>query len=193
MKFDELQVIWDSQTSQPTFTIDLDTLRSRVAHEARRAERGVTCSELGMVAISAGLAFYLAWDPILHGRRMVHLFGAFLMLCVSGWMLRLRKNRLWSARGFEPTLVGDVDRAIAEIDHHIAMERTFQWWFLLPALVIVLIDFASGDELRPLTQIPIVAVGFLISYFVVRASLRCVHGPKKRDLESLRAKLTEAD
>lgn len=91
--------------------------------------------------------------------------------------------------GFEPSLLGDLNRALSQVDHHISLARRFQWWFLLPALLVLLLDLALFCDSKPVWNWPVTAVGLAVGTRLARIDLQCVHLPNKSDLESLRTKL----
>ena len=99
-----------------------------------------------------------------------------------------RRNR---EHGFGPSLLGDLDRALSQVDYHIARARTFHWWFMLPAFVIILVSFVTAEPAKSPWLWLGIAACFAASNFLVRWELRCTHLPRKRDLEALRSKLLD--
>jgi hypothetical protein len=101
-----------------------------------------------------------------------------------------RLRRRSGATQFEASLRGDLERALAQVQYHMDMARTFQWWFLLPAAIILLVDMSYGPGEPSLSSIATAIVGFSAAMLLARFDIRCVHLPNYRDLESLRTKLT---
>lgn len=191
MDFEEMQVIWDSQKERPMYALDLNALHASVKRKGRRIAWNVNAFELGLTAISVVTATILAAEPILEGTDLHKLFGAGLMLAVAAYVLVGRVRRRARERDTGSSLVGDLEHAISQVDYLIARVRTFQWWFILPAFLFIALKFALAYDTKPawvwLSFLLIMALG----YSMARLELRCLHLPKKRDLEALRAKLTD--
>lgn len=193
MDFEEMQVIWDSQKTQRMVAVDLDALHTIVKRRGRRIERGVNAMEIGMLAVCAATAALLAAEPLLEGTDRDQLFGAGLLLAVAAWILRGRLRRRKGDHDFEPSLLGDLERALSQVDYHISRARTFHWWFLLPAFLITLLGFVLSYPPASLWTWLAILACFAVSIFLVRLELRCTHLPRKRELEALRAKLLDVE
>jgi hypothetical protein len=191
MEFEEMQVIWDSQTEQPMYALDVDAMHRKIKRKARKIERSINLNEIGLMVICIFTALELLREPVLEQTDYHHIFGSAVMLCVAVWMLVKRLARLKMHTQFDSTLTGDLDRAIAESKAHLLLARTFHLWFLLPAASIMLVSFIAKSENRN----PVVVLGLSLSMVlaigVVHLGIRCVHNPEQRDLQALRDTLTQ--
>ena len=191
MDFEEMQVIWDTQKERRMVVLDLDALHTIVKRKARRIELGVNAMEIGMILISVATAAILAAKPIHQGTGEEKYFEAGLLLLVGAWILVGRLRRRNREQDRDPSLLGDLDRALSQVDYHISRAKTFPVWFMLPSSLILLVSFVRTHE----TKSPWIWVGslaaFALSIFLVRLELRCTHLPRKRELEALRSKLLD--
>jgi len=51
MEFEEMQVIWDSQTEQPMYALDVDAMHRKIKRKARKIERSINLNEIGLMVI----------------------------------------------------------------------------------------------------------------------------------------------
>jgi hypothetical protein len=191
MNFEEMQVIWDSQNKRTMYALDTNGLHENVKRRCRNLGWKVTCEEFGLVAISLVVALEQASKPFLEGIDAYRYVGALLFVGVALYILLGRFRRLQREREFESTLVGDLDRAISRVDYNIWRARTFTWWFLFPAAVIVSIAFFQELGEAPIWPWFFVAGSFWLGQAVVKKGLNCIQLPDKRELEALRSTLSE--
>ena len=173
------------------YALDLDALHSIVKRKGRRIEIGVNAMEIGMIVISVTMAAMLAAKPILGGTGQEKYFGAGLLLVVAAWILRGRLRRRKREQDRELSLLGDLDRALSQVDYHISRAKTFHVWFLLPAFLILAVSVVRTHESKSPWIWVVALAGFALSIVLVRLELRCTHLPRKRELEALRSKLLD--
>ena len=191
MEFEEMQAIWDSQNGQLTYSLNAEALHRRIKRKGMRVQRDMNLNDWGMILICLGVAGERSLDPLLHQQDYHNFFAVAVMLGVAAWIFLLRKQRLRKRTQFAPTLLGDLDRALSEAEQHLQMGRTFQWWFLLPSMAIIVFELIMNDNETPLgQQLAVVIPAFILSMVVVRIGLRCKQIPVKRHLQSLRDTLT---
>jgi hypothetical protein len=190
MEFNEMKSIWNCQKEQPISAFNADALHRQVKNKATRVEKGMTFNELGMIGITLSTAFTLAREPLFEQSDYHKLFGAVVMIGVGVWMYIQRKRRLARRAHFEANMLGDLDRAMSEAEDHLRLARTFQWWFMLPALVIMLVNLTLREEPPTTGKLLILVGGFALATAVVRFSIYGYHLPTKRNLESLRDSLS---
>ena len=191
MEFEEMQVIWDSQREQEMYAIDVDAMHRTVKRKARKVERSMNLTEIGMMVICVFTSLELLREPVLEQIDYHHIFGSVVMLCVAGWMLMKRLARLKMRTQFDSTLIGDLDRAIAESKAQLLLGRTIHLWFMLPAASIMLVSVIAKSE----NQKPVVILGLIFSIAlaiaVVHLGIRCHQVPEQRNLQALRDTLTK--
>lgn len=186
MKFEEMQVIWDSQREQTMYAIDREALHGIVRRRSRELGCQTRWDELGMLAVCLFLAVHLTLEPLLDGANRYQYFGAALFAAVAASIWRTRRRRLELERNFDATLAGDLSRAIFRVESRIRMARSFAWWFLAPAAVLVLLSLLYSEEPKPVRNWLIVLGSFPLSVVVVDWGLRRRLQPIATELHSLR-------
>lgn len=188
MEFDEMKKIWDSQKNEPIYAIDEQTLHRRVIRKSMRIKRMVDLFEWGMLTVTLFLALFMMSKGLLDNE--IHKFPqCILFLIVAGYIYWGRRKRLQNEGLSDKTLLGDLDQAILRIDYQIKRQRNFLWWFLMPAVIAILINLPYTYEGKPWWVWTLLVIAFSFSYWIVDKELRCKIIPKKRNLESLRSLL----
>lgn len=188
MDFDQMQIVWDEQKRQRLYALDLDALHASVQQRGRRIARGVQVMELGVIAISiASVGFLAAKSLVEHTSRP--LLPAAGLVAAGVYLLVERLRRRARERRFASNLLGDLDLAIAQLDYHIRRIRTFPLWFCAPVCLALLASLVSKFGSKPWWMWLAGFAAFPLSIYVTRLELRCLV-PRKRELEALRAKLS---
>ena len=193
MKFEEIQVIWDSQREQEMYALDVDAMHRKIKRKARKVERSISFNEISIIVICAFVSLMSLREPVLEQTGYHRIFGSVVMLCVAGWMLMKRLARLKLRNQFDFTLTGDLDRAIAESKAHLLLARTFHLWFVLPAVSIVLVNTMAKSESSKEVFVRLlgVSLGLVLSIALVKLGIRCAQVPEHRNLQALRDTLTK--
>jgi hypothetical protein len=88
---------------------------------------------------------------------------------------------------FEHTILGELDKAIWQVDHHVKQVRSMMLWYVLPLmLVFAVILFLSH---KPLWALAIALFMIPASALGNRWEIDRLYLPKKHDLEALRDEL----
>ena len=188
MKFEEIQVIWDSQREQEMYALDVDAMHRKIKRKARKVERSISFNEISIIVICAFVSLMSLREPVLEQTGYHRIFGSVVMLCVAGWMLMKRLARLKLRNQFDFTLTGDLDRAIAESKAHLLLARTFHLWFVLPAVSIVLVNTMAKSEFSKEVFVRLlgVSLGLVLSIALVKLGIRCAQVPEHRNLIPLK-------
>jgi hypothetical protein len=187
MDFEQMQVVWDEQKERRLYALDLDALHESVRRRGRGIARGVEMMELGMIVPSlVTVAIIAAKSKLALDLRSLVLA---MMLAVAAYLLAGRLRRRARERRFEPNLRGDIELAISQLEYHIRRIRTFPLWFCAPMLAAVLAALLSSQPAKPLWAMLLALGAFPFVIYVTRLELRCLL-PRKRELEALRAKLS---
>ena len=191
MKFEEMQVIWDSQEQRKVFGFDTAGIHRAVGRRSRREGFASNLEEFGMIAICLFVALNQGLEPLLEGTDPHQYLAAALFIGVALYTWRLRKRRLRDEQSFDSTLLGDLDRAIHRVECQVRRAQTFLWWFMLPSVIVILVSFSQKPEIKFWNTL-VVGLSFILGYAVTQMGLRCRLLPAKRDLVGLRAKLFES-
>jgi hypothetical protein len=217
MEFNEMKMIWDSQTQEPLYAMNESALHRIVQHRVQAWERsmsrcfameitvGLVCGAFMLVGAST-LAFgsptwlaKLPWIKVtVSNWDVAALFlaaGIWFYYCAYMNLARTRQQRRLEA--FDSSLRGDIDRALAQTDFQVATARNIVWWGLIPAWLAAALWVVTLFHLEAAPAWAYVLLGSIaLCAFVVvvtgkQRSITNEFQPRRRELESLRTKLVE--
>ena len=182
MEFEDMKVIWDSQEKAPLYAMNEEGLHDLLRGKGRKFRR---------------LIFWQQWQSYLSSIFVVlvifailgaHFLGAFNepgeLAPTTGWDVM--------------ALLGDVDRDIEQTRYQITTRRNIVTGFIPPyvgACLIQLVVFRS-QGLSEWTMVPVIALLIFCLIVESRSQQRLVDQtmhPRLRELETLRAKLTDPE
>jgi len=193
MEFDEMKIIWDSQKNEPMYAIDHPTLLKRVRNKADCIAREVNIEEWSIVAVALLVSGVFAYGAYANEGKQYAFISAAVFAGVAVYQLATRARRRRNEVNYDESVLGNIDRALARMDYLIRRSRTFIWWFLAPALFVLVLGqwFRGGDD-----WIETAVAVFLclpLSYAVARWGLRKRLLPRRKQLQRMRALLTESE
>jgi hypothetical protein len=217
MEFSELKMIWDSQNQEPLYAMNEAALQGIVQRKNQEWNRRLSCcfaAEItiglicgGLMLAGAGMAIFadtawlaaLSWIKVAPSRwdGLALLAAGGIWFYYSAYMFLARKRQQQRVEVFDSTLRGDLDRALAETDFRIAHARSIVWWGLVPVWVATSLWLAVFYHLWAMPAWSYVFIGatMLGSFVVVvsgkQKSITNRFEPRRRELESLRAKLAD--
>lgn len=220
MNFEELKVIWDAENKEHLFTLDEAALHAVVRHRNaevhRRAARCQVAEIVGglvfglvMFVLASVLALgdpqwlaSLNWIrvPVAAWHSAVLALSGVSMFYYAAQMYGARRRQLRREENFAASLHGDLDRALAHTNFQIQVARSILWWGLTTQWVataafgIVVFHLAgfSTKNFLPLTAVVLALVGlFAVVVTCQRRAISRRYEPRRRELESLRAKLAD--
>ncbi|MCO5183861.1 MAG: SoxR reducing system RseC family protein [Anaerolineae bacterium] len=191
MEFEEMQAIWDSQNEEKLYAINEAALHEQIRRKGRSVERKVDILEGIMMGVNLLVAIVLTVDAVIDGEplRFYLIPAAYFAYFIVGLVWRMRRSR--AQVQFEPTMVGDLDKAIWQIDYLIRQTRAMLIWYLIPLLVFIILVLGWGNGSLWAALLALVVIP--LAYFGGRWEVNKFYLPKKRSLESLRATLLEAE
>ncbi len=193
MDFDDLQVIWDSQKEQPMYVIDQQAVMSMVKQRGVAVERLVNCFELCMMAIVLTVGLAVISEPLIFGDDYHQLLTANLWFGVFVYLWLSRRKRRRAEVDFDRSVVGMIDKAIAQIDYKIRQLRTIGWWFIAPVMTGMSIGFFFLWDSKPVWVWPLTVGAFALTYWLMRREIWVHLIPQRKELESLRDKLIDCE
>ncbi|MBO6762618.1 MAG: hypothetical protein JJ909_16800 [Roseivirga sp.] len=90
--------------------------------------------------------------------------------------------------GFENTMLGDIDQAIANASYQVALSKSSRWLYLTVSVFAVLSVFNEASEWW---KGLLVTLFFIVGYFAARWEHKTFYVSQKRRLESVRKKLLQ--
>ncbi len=187
MEFDEMKVIWDNQNNEKLYAVNEDALYTQIKNKGRSVNRLMNFVEMMMIAVNFGVGLVLFADAWTDGGSEFRYVMPILYILFSFYGLYRRITRRQEEVRFDQTIIGELDKAIWQIDYLIAQGRSIIFWYVLPlALAFSVVMILDG---KLLWAIGISAMLFFASYFGAGWETRKWYLPKKKDLESLREML----
>jgi hypothetical protein len=218
MEFSELKMIWDSQNQVPLYALDEVALHGIVQ---RRNQEWNHClsrcfaTEITVGVICGGLMFVCAGALLLGDSALLATmpgmksgaspWDTVALLAAGGiwfyyaaYMFLARKRQQRQVEVYDSSLRGDLDRALAETEFRIGLARSIVWWGLVPVWIAAALWMTTLLHLKaapPAWAYLFMAALLLGSLVAVvsnkQNSITKRFEPRRRELESLRAKLCD--
>jgi hypothetical protein len=214
MEFEDMKVIWDSQEKAPLYAMNEEGLHDLLRGKGRKFRRLIFWQQwqsylsslfvvlvifailgahfLGAFNEPGELAPTTGWDVM----ALLVAAACWIQFAVSIYIGQKRQER--REREFAGTLLGDVDRDIEQTRYQITTRRNIVTGFIPPyvgACLIQLVVFRS-QGLSEWTMVPVIALLIFCLIVESRSQQRLVDQtihPRLRELETLRAKLTDPE
>jgi len=193
MDFEELKVIWDTQTAKPLYAIDQAALQNRVIRKSQSVKRCLDIFEWsGMLALS-GVAIASINEPLLEGHDWHQLIGGPIFLMVAVYVGLQRSQRRKSEMQFDHSLLGILEKAISQLESHVRRLGSIVYWGGIPYLITIAVSFYFQHAGKPVWLWIAAMLWPFFAYWEVRREIRKGFLPQLRDFKSLREKLTASE
>jgi hypothetical protein len=215
MELDELKMIWDSQNEEPLYVMNEAALHRVIQRRNAEWSRSLSCcfaNEIWIGLVCAGLMFVCAgvlgfgdpawlathpWMKVAASRwDIVALVAAGgVWLYYTAYMFTARKRQQQRVELFDSSLRGDVDRALYQTDFQITLAKDIVSWGLVPVWIASTLWVGTLFHLEAAPAWAYVFMGAIVIGLLVivvsgkRESITNRFQPRRRELESLRAKL----
>lgn len=187
MEFEDMQVIWNSQEQEKQYVINESVLHKFIQDKSRSVNRLIGKSELFMIGVNLLVGLFLLADTIIDKEAPFQYVLPVVYLLYSVIVGVSRIKRRQAEEKFEPSIVGELDKAIWQITGFIKQSRSIFVWYLLPllslAFVSILLD--SGAVWSLILVVALIPA----TYFGSRWEVNKYYVPKKQELETLREKI----
>jgi len=194
MEFEDMKMIWDSQNNEPLYAINQEALNKRIQDKGRSVTRLLNKSDLIMMSVNLFVGIFLIVDAFRENGEGYEYVLPLLYVAFFFYGIYRRYARRQEVGVFEPTILGDLEKAIWQVDYLIKQTREMTWWYLVPLLLVASVTILlNSTSLRSLAFIVLFFVLIFASYFGSRWEVAKWYAPKKRELESLRETLLSAE
>ncbi|VAW42950.1 hypothetical protein MNBD_CHLOROFLEXI01-2492 [hydrothermal vent metagenome] len=195
MEFEDMKMIWDSQNNEPLYAINQEALHKRIQDKGRSVTRLLNKSDLIMMGVNLFVGIFLIADAFREISESYEYVLPILYIAFFFYGIYRRYARRQEVGIFEPTILGDLEKAIWQIDYLIKQAREMIWWYLLPLLLVASVTILLNSTSLRSVVLAIVLTLVLVpaSYFGSRWEVAKWYAPKKRELESLRETLLSAE
>ena len=193
MDFDEIKMIWDSQNEEQMYGFDRDALHRRVKKDGRSTKLLLNAFETVSILFLFGLGVGVSLDPLLDGNNYHQLAEAAFYIGAASFLFGETRRRKREERGFDNSLLGDLDRSIVHVEAQIRWMRGLIWCYLGPMLLITVIKVPFETNLKSILFWTLLATVTIMTFVSSRRKIRNTLRPKKNSLEALREKLVSTE
>ena len=218
MEFSEMKIIWDSQNQEPLYAMNEAALQAIVRRRNQESERCLSrcfATEITIGVICGALMFLCAGALLVSGPSLLaalprmktapSVWDILALVAAGGiwfyysaYMYLARKRQLRRVETFDSSLRGNLERALSRTDFQIALARDIVWRGLVPVWlagalwVVTLLHLKAAPPTWAYVMMATLIVGSLAAVIVRKqGSITNRFEPRKRELESLRAKLAD--
>jgi hypothetical protein len=187
MDFEDIQNLWNNQNDENLFAINQDALYATIRRKSKNIRRLVELLEWVMIGVNLVVGLSLLSDLFQDDTPGYPWLIPAVYLAFSLFALIRRLRRRQQETHFTPTLLGELDKALSQLDYLIRQGRTITLWYVLPLGLVLGIAALFNPKLWPVFALFL----FILpaSYFGTRWEINKWYLPKQRALEALRAQL----
>lgn len=217
MDFEELKVVWSSQSNEPLFTLNEAALHAIIRRRNEEVHRRAARCQVGemvggvvfgllMIVLAAVLALgdpaWLAsskWIrvPVEQWHAAALFLAGGIMFYYAAYMYGCRRRQLRREEDYASSLRGDLERALAHVDFQIRIARSIVWWGLIPQWVatglwcVVFFHLLGASAEHYVLIFAVMIAGLAVVVACQQRAITRRYEPRRRELESLRAKLAD--
>lgn len=187
-EFAEMKILWDTQSEEKLYAINEQVLHEQIQRRGRSVDRTLQYREWMMVGVNLLTATILTVSAYVNNEETWLLYAiAAAYLAYSLLFLLLRRLRRRQDQDFAPTMLGDLDRALWQLNYLVDQMRSMTFWYSLPLTIVMagflLVRASWGWALA------IVVVMGAASYYSLKWEVNRGYRPQIDSLKALRAKL----
>lgn len=186
-----MKKIWDTQSNQPLYAIDKDTLYRQIKRKISGTHRSVNYMEIGLIIVNSIVIITLIWRGMSSDNGWIKYITAGIALLVSVYVYKGRLNRKKQAQIFDRSILGEIDNAIANVDYLIARGKTFVWWYLTPFALTLLLTMIYSFDSKTIVNWIMIAVVMVFAGWLPQWEVRKCHLPRKKSLEAMKQTLLQ--
>jgi len=187
MEFEDLQTVWKSQNSDDLYTINEEALYAQIRQKSQSVNHKLNVYELLMFLGNLIIGLVLLFNVLTDDGPPYQYLLPVMYIGFSIGTLILRKVRRQKEIQFDLTLLGELDKAIYQIDYLIHRGRSMMIWYMLPLFIVLAVTLALDSKL--LWAVGTIALALPVAYFGGRWEINKWYLPKKKELLALREKL----
>lgn len=187
MEFTEMKIIWDSQNEEKLYAINESALYAQIKKKSKAVNGLLRRFEVVLIGVNVLTAVVLLVSALLNDLDAFHYLTPVVYLAYALVAVVWRRNRRQKDVHFMPTMLGELDRAIWQINYLIRRSRELLFIYLLPVALLCMGQLLY--EGLPLFALAIVFVMGGAGFFTDRWEIKRCYLPQKQSLESLRATL----
>lgn len=191
MEFEEMQVIWNNQNNEKLYAINESALYQSIKNKGKVVNRWLHQFEIILVSVNILVAAFLTIVAYINDSETIQyllaaIYLGYAILSVFWWRRRKQEDVQ-----FEKTMLGEIDKAIWQLNYIIKRTRQLIIWYLIPlGLFMVGMTLYQG---QPWLALALVIVMGGAGFATDRWEVKRHYLPKKKSLEALRKTLVAAE
>ncbi len=186
MDFNEVQNIWKSQPADAH--INKEEMIELVEKFSKRSSRTVQTNEKWLMIIFTFTAVFSLVEAIIDEEGWSGALNALLIMAIPAGVYWLRRRRVSRTMDFDSSLMGNLNRAITNIQSLILMARLMIGVLITPLTIIYTIKYWQQGELLTFSRLSILGLLVLGTALIVW-ELIYVHSPKKQKLLGIKREI----
>lgn len=186
-EFAEMKILWDRQNEEKLYAINEQALHEQIQRRGRSVDRTLQRYEWVMVGVNLFTAIVLMASAYLNKETLLLYAIAVAYLAYALFFLLLRRRRRRQDPAFAPTMVGDLDKALWQLNYLVDQARATIVWYSVP-LTIVLTGYLLVRAHWGWALLLAIVMG-TASYFSIKWEVNRCYLPQINSLQALRAKL----
>lgn len=185
-----MQVIWNSETQEKLYAINEEALYKTIKKKGRSIYRSLAFLEWMSIVVNLAVGIFLIFMLYQDGEDLIQYITPAAYLAYTGFFIYKRLTRQQHQDiEFEPTMIGEIDKALWQADYLINQSLGMITWYLLPIMIVVGLALYL-DGANPIWPLFLFCVVAPAAYFGGKWEVRKFHAPRKRELEEIRKTLT---
>jgi hypothetical protein len=187
MEFEELQSIWGDQNDGNLFTINKEALYAQIREQGESVNHKLKVNERLMFVGNLLIGIVLLVDAVRgNGATYDYILPAMYIFFSIGTLI-LRQRRQNEEVQFDQTKMGELHKALWQIDYLIKRSRSMMIWYLFPLMLVLTITLWLNSQL--LWALGTLLVVAPLTYFGGQWEINKWYMPQKIELEALRKEL----
>lgn len=197
MKFEELQSLWNCQDNEPKSRLDTQAVLDTVRRRSNKLAVEASLFEMILMGSLIFVGLVSLKDPLLQGHDMHQIATAVLCFGSAAFIWRGRHIRRTLEVQFDDSLLGCIEKSIAQLNYKASQMRGYLWFCIVPLSVSLGLGYFQANPAKTfwffILIIPLFVFMMALSYFVMRWENNRFSLPQLAELEAQRAKLLEAE
>lgn len=195
MNLDDLKVVWNAQDDKPMYILDSDAVDASIKGQTESVQTMTDVFDFVHIGVLLFVATMSSLKRIVTSNHLdgLDIFTVVAMPIVavisSVGLIRVRRKRQKRESAFPENILGDLEKAIFQIDYKQIRFQRFPYWFGCPFAIIMLLNLARTEfRVADLAGKNAIAIG--LSFALAMAVCYVAMWWEKRSvIESLRSSL----
>lgn len=185
-----MQRIWDKQKQEPLYAINEAALHKRIQSIGGKSNLFANILEWGLIIGGLLGAIPLIPQTIEDNLAWPAYAAIVVVLAAVVYTVFLRVRRARSLTQFDASIVGDLNKALAQNEYVIEKGRSLFYWYILPVFGAYITWFIVAG-VNPIFIVLMLVMG-VVSYFGAIWEINSWHQPRQQDLLKLRELIAQA-